>query len=202
MHRLSFRTLPALLAAALLCASVHAERGDVHFAVRVPISLCWWTPTDDDWHGKVSGLGGIRAGIDLFPLTQGKYLDERGFRPSLRLLAGYRLGMGDPATYSARLHTLLADCSLLFRYNVTGQHHGYIGLGAQWQADMLDYEPKYRGRTLEAWRGTALSVCAGYELALGGRLWAFGELGFTHPVGGGLLDAFMPVLGLSWGIEP
>ena len=200
MKRKLCRTLLVLFVSAVLCTTATAEKGDIHFEFRVPASLGWWTPVNEDWHGIMSGVGGIRAGIELFPLTQNKLSNERGFRPSLRLLAGYRFGIGAPDTYSARLHTLSTDCSLLLRYNFTRQHHAYIGLGAQWQMDILDYNPKYRNRTKETWRGTAVNVCTGYELALNTRLWVFGELGFMHVVSNGLFDTFMPVIGLSWGL--
>lgn len=200
MKRSLCRMLLVLLMMAVPCTAASAEKGDLHFDFRLPASLGWWTPVNEDWHGIMSGVGGIRAGIELFPLTQNKVSNERGFRPSLRLLAGYRFGIGEPDTYSARLHTVGIDCSFLLRYNFTRQHHGFMGVGALWQMDILDYNSKYRGRKRETWRGTALSLCMGYELALNDRLWAFAELGFAHIVAGGLFDTFMPVIGLSWGL--
>lgn len=48
-------------------AQVLAETGTTHFTVRIPVAVSWWTPAEKDWRGSLTGIAGVRSGVELYP---------------------------------------------------------------------------------------------------------------------------------------
>lgn len=181
-------------------AQVLAETGTTHFTVRIPVAVSWWTPAEKDWRGSLTGISGVRSGVELYPHGEGCTPEDGRFRLYGRALLGWRIGAGDQNTYGALYNAFSAEAGLFARLNVTRQHGLYAGCGAMWAAETYSFTPKHGAQRTETGRGAAVSLTAGYQFKTEGRLSLFVEAEYAHFLADSCLDVFMPGVGISFGL--
>lgn len=63
-----------------LYAQIFKDKKNTSLAIRIPIGLSWWVPAEDDVRNSITGITGIRTGLELFPLGEGLSPEDRIFR--------------------------------------------------------------------------------------------------------------------------
>ncbi|MBQ9539131.1 MAG: hypothetical protein IJU95_07655, partial [Treponema sp.] len=102
---------------------------ETNLAVRIPISAGWWAFTDEKWQETVTGIAGVRAGVELYPVREGKSPEDCVFRLYGRAMLCWRAGAGNRSTYKALYNGLGIQPQVLARLNITRQHGIYLGAG-------------------------------------------------------------------------
>lgn len=165
--------------------------------VRIPISAGWWAFTDEDWQETVTGIAGVRAGVELYPVREGKSPEDGVFRLYGRTMLCWKAGAGNQNTYKALYNEFGIQAELLARLNITRQHGVYLGAGPLWALERYTFEPKYGDKTTATRRGTAVSVTAGYCFKTKGRLSLFAEAEYDCFITDGMQNVFCPSIGIT-----
>ena len=98
--------------------------------VRIPISAGWRAFTDEEWQETVTGIAGVRAGVELYPVREGKSPEDGVFRLYGRAMLCWRAGAGNQGTYKALYNGIGIQPQVLARLNITRQHgSGTAGQG-------------------------------------------------------------------------
>lgn len=181
-------------------AQAFASAEPTHFTFRIPVSICWWAPAGKDWRGSVTGIAGLRSGVELYPHKAGASPEDGTFRLYGRALLGWRIGAGDQGTYGELYNAFSAQAGLFARVNITRQHGLYLGGGAGWAVEAHSFSPKHSAQKTETKRGAAVTLTAGYQFKTAGRFSVFVEAEYAHFLADSCLDVFMPSAGITIGL--
>lgn len=170
------------------------------FVARIPIGFSWWTPSDDEWRQSLSGIAGIRTGIEIFPVKKGLTPEDGIFRLYFRSLLNWRIGSGNQNTYRAIFNEFGIQAGIFTRLNITDRHSIYAGAGPLWSLEYYSFNPKYGSKKNVTRRGTAFFVTGGYSFQFKSKLAAFMEVEYDSFITEGLMNSIVPSLGITFGL--
>ncbi len=181
-----------------LFAQLFKNSKDTSVAVRIPIGVSWWTVADDEWKQSVSGIAGLRTGVELFPVKNGLTPEDGSFRLYLRTLVNWKIGTGNKNTYGTLFNEFGIQAGVFAKINITNQHGIYAGAGPLFALESYSFKPKYGSKKTVTRRGTAFFLNGGYNFHLKNKMALFMEIEYDGFITEGLINSFVPSLGMSF----
>lgn len=168
--------------------------------LRIPVSLFYWSPVDSDWGDKILGIGGVNAGLELYPpqpviVSNGKLMDF-----STRFNLSWNIGINKKNTYPLVINTMAISLPVLLHVNFNERHSLYGGFGLAYNIELMSIKPKYENEKFLYQNVFSFETIAGYEFDINDKARLFAEMAFDfHLLGDGFVSV-KPCLGASFNI--
>ena len=166
--------------------------------LRIPVSLFYWSPVDSDWGDKILGIGGVNAGLELYPpqpviVSNGKLMDF-----SARLNLSWNIGINKKNTYPLVINTMAISLPVLLHVHFNERHSLYGGFGLAYNIELMSIKPKYENEKFLYQNVFSFETIAGYEFDINDKAHLFAEMAFDfHLLGDGFVSV-KPCLGASF----
>ena len=166
--------------------------------LRIPVSLFYWSPVDSDWGDKILGIGGVNAGLELYPpqpviVSNGKLMDF-----STRFNLSWNIGINKKNTYPLVINTMAISLPVLLHVHFNERHSLYGGFGLAYNIELMSIKPKYENEKFLYQNVFSFETIAGYEFDINDKARLFAEMAFDfHLLGDGFVSV-KPCLGASF----
>lgn len=168
--------------------------------LRIPVSLCYWSPVDSEWGSKILGIAGANAGLEFYPsqsiiISNGRLVDF-----SAKLNLSWDIGMNKSDIYPLLINTISISLPIILHLHFNEYHSLYGGVGLAYNIELMKIRPKYENETFLYQNIFSFETLAGYEYNLNKYANLFMEIIFDyHLVGDGFVSV-KPCLGASFKI--
>ncbi len=136
------------------------------FAVRLPFSVGYWTPTSTNWTKLVIGTFQLNAGAELYPELDLAVRNNMKSSMSFRFDLGYRLGIGNPDQYPAYFHEITVALPVFYNLSITERHGVSFGIGPLYSISVLLMQQKYEPYSVHASSRFGFVIAADYRYVI------------------------------------
>jgi len=168
------------------------------FEARLPVSAFYWTPVEEGWSSRLTGICGGGLGIHVFPpqpklSVMGKTVDF-----SMRPTFSFSWGINTDGSYPLDYKGISFSLPVRTDFHFNSRNSIYAGVGVYYEIELIAVKPKYEDAMNVRQKIFGLEPLIGYEFKAGNLVALFSEVLADFHLNGDGFVALKNSLGISF----